>query len=167
MFIRRATLTDIPQILQLIKELVPVMNKAGNFQWDNTYPNIKIFEKDIALNQLWVADENNDITGVIAITTDQDAEYADVGWDITEQAIVVHRLAVSVHQQGKGIAVQLMQQAEQVAIGRGIKKVRVDTNVVNEATNRLFPKWGYVYAGEINLAHRPGMRFSCYEKVLS
>ncbi|MDB5004709.1 MAG: family N-acetyltransferase [Mucilaginibacter sp.] len=143
------------------------MNAAGNFQWDNTYPNIKVFEKDIALNQLWVADENNDITGVIAITTDQDAEYADVGWDITEQAIVVHRLAVSVHQQGKGIAVQLMQQAEQVAISRGIKKVRVDTNVVNEATNRLFPKWGYVYAGEINLAHRPGMRFSCYEKVLS
>jgi GNAT superfamily N-acetyltransferase len=142
------------------------MNAAGNYQWDNAYPNAQVFEKDIAKNQLWLATDNGSIAGVIAITTDQDPEYADAGWDITETAIVVHRLAVSVHHQGKGVAALMMQQAEQVAKSRAINKIRVDTNVVNQATNRLFPKLGYAYAGEINLAARPGMRFSCYEKIL-
>ncbi|WP_295792826.1 GNAT family N-acetyltransferase [Mucilaginibacter sp.] len=166
MYIRLATLTDIPQIMLLIAEVVPLMNAAGNMQWDNTYPNPAVFEKDIALNQLWLAEIDGDIAGISAITTDQEPEYAEVGWDISETAIVTHRLAVSPRYQGKGVAMGLMQQAEQVAINKGINKLRVDTNTNNQATQKLFPKLGYQYAGEIGLGFRPGMRFLCYEKVL-
>lgn len=166
MLIRLATLADIPAILKLIEEVVPLMRAAGNNQWDDTYPNAQVFEKDIANNELWVATEAAGIAGVIAITTDQSPEYADAGWDINETTIVVHRLAVSIHHQGKGVAALMMHQAEQVAKNSGLDKVRVDTNVVNKATNNLFPKLGYKYAGEIDLNGKPGMRFSCYEKVL-
>jgi GNAT superfamily N-acetyltransferase len=166
MLIRLATLTDIPQIMQLITEVVPVMNAAGNMQWDNTYPNPQVFENDIALNQLWVADIDGRIAGITAITTDQEPEYADVGWDIAQTAIVTHRLAVSPQFQGKGVAAALLVQAEVVGINRGIKILRVDTNTNNLATQKLFPKLGYLFAGEIGLGFRPGMRFLCYEKVL-
>jgi len=166
MHIRLATLTDIPEIMQLIADVVPLMRAAGNMQWDDTYPNPPAFEKDIALNQLWIAEIDGKIAGVSAITTDQEPEYADVGWDINETAIVTHRLAVSPHYQGKGVAAALMVQAEQVAINRGITKLRVDTNTQNQATQKLFPKLGYKYAGEIGLGFRPGMRFLCYEKIL-
>ncbi|MDB4919892.1 GNAT family N-acetyltransferase [Mucilaginibacter sp.] len=164
MLIRLATLTDIPPIMQLIAEVVPVMIAADNFQWDNTYPNSQVFENDIALNQLWVADIDGSIAGITAITTDQSPEYADVGWDITETAIVTHRLAVSPLFQGKGVAAALLVQAEVVAINRGIKVLRIDTNTNNHATQKLFPKLGYQFAGEIGLNFRPGMRFLCYEK---
>jgi ribosomal protein S18 acetylase RimI-like enzyme len=166
MLIRLATLTDIPQIMQLIAEVVPVMIAADNFQWDNTYPNSQVFENDIALNQLWVADIEGCIAGITAITTDQSPEYADVGWDITEPAIVTHRLAVSPRFQGKGVAAALLVQAEVVAINRGIKVLRIDTNINNQATKKLFPKLGYQFAGEIGLNFRPGMRFLCYEKKI-
>ncbi|WP_345104759.1 GNAT family N-acetyltransferase [Mucilaginibacter panaciglaebae] len=153
--------------MQLINEVVPVMNAAGNYQWDSLYPDAKVFEADIAKKQLWLAESTESVAGVVAITTDQDPEYADAGWDVNEITIVVHRLAVSIHYQGKGIAAQMMHQAEVVAHQRGLSKVRVDTNVINQATNKLFPRLGYIYAGEISLAGRPGMRFNCYEKVLS
>ncbi|MDB5133835.1 MAG: family N-acetyltransferase [Mucilaginibacter sp.] len=166
MTIRPATLNDIPQIMQLIAEVVPVMNAAGNFQWDNTYPNASVFENDIALNQLWVADAEGNIAGIAAITTDQEPEYAEVGWNVNETAIVTHRLAVSARYRGKGIAAQLMQQAEQEAIQRGIKTLRIDTNSNNKATRQLFPKLGYEFAGEIGLGFRPNLRFYCYEKRL-
>lgn len=166
MNIRLATLTDIPQIMLLIAEVVPAMNAAGNMQWDSTYPNAKVFENDIALGQLWVADADGDIAGVAAITTDQDPEYAEVGWDLTETAIVTHRLAVSARYQGQGIGALLLQQAEQEAVRRGINTLRIDTNSNNQATQKLFPKLGYVYAGEIGLAFRPNLRFYCYEKRL-
>ena len=166
MNIRLANIADIPQIMHLINEVVPVMNAAGNYQWDGHYPNPGVFEADIAKNQLWLAEESGDIAGIIAITTDQSPEYVEAGWDINELTIVVHRLAVSIHHQGKGIAAKLMQQAELVAQQQNLSKVRVDTNVVNAATNKLFPKLGYVYAGEIPLAGKAAMRFNCYEKVL-
>jgi ribosomal protein S18 acetylase RimI-like enzyme len=166
MLLRLATLTDIPQIMQLITDVVPIMNAAGNFQWDSTYPNPQVFENDITLNQLWVAEIDGHIAGITAITTDQEPEYAEVGWDIGQTAIVTHRLAVSPRFQGKGVAAALLVQAEVVGINRGIKILRVDTNTNNVATKKLFPKLGYKFAGEIGLGFRPGMRFLCYEKRL-
>ena len=106
------------------------------------------------------------IAGVAAITMDQEAEYAQVGWDMTQPAVVVHRLAVDPAYRGAGIAGKLMEQAEVVARERGIVMLRVDTNTENPATLRLFPKLGYVLAGEIGLEFRPGLRFLCYEKRL-
>jgi GNAT superfamily N-acetyltransferase len=150
--------------MQLIAEVVPLMNAAGNFQWDSSYPNVPVFEKDIDLKQLWVAEIDGEIAGVAAITTDQEAEYAHVGWDLNETAIVTHRLAVSPQHQGKGIAAALLLQAEEEAKKKGIPVLRIDTNTANQATQRLFPKLGYVFAGEIGLGFREGLRFKCYEK---
>lgn len=166
MHIRPATLTDVPFIMELISKVVPVMNASGNFQWDSAYPNAQVFEKDIALKQLWVAEIDGKIAGVAAITTDQEPEYANVGWDINETAIVTHRLAVSPEHQGRGVAAALLKQAEDEAISRRINLLRIDTNTSNEATQRLFPKLGYEFAGEIDLGFRPNLRFYCYEKKL-
>lgn len=166
MEIRLAHKEDVPAIMHLVKKVVPLMRATGNFQWGDDYPNPEVFEKDIAIGQLWVAELAGKIGGVSAITTDQDPEYSDAGWDITEEAIVTHRLAVDPDLQGKGIAKALMQQAEVVANNRGIKILRVDTNTENKATNALFPKLGYDFSGEISLAKRPGLRFYCYQKLL-
>jgi len=167
MHLRLATLADVPEIMQLIAGVVPVMQAAGNFQWNSDYPNPEVFESDIDQNQLWVAEDAGEIAGVIAITTDQPPEYADVGWDINETAIVVHRLAVSINHQGKGAAALMMHQAEVVARERGINIMRIDTNSTNKVTRQLFPKLGYEFVGEIGLAFRPNLRFYCYEKLLA
>ncbi len=64
----------------------------------------------------------------------------------------------------RGFADALMKQAEKVALDSEIQILRVDTNTVNQATQKLFPKLGYVLAGEIELGFRPGLKFLCYEK---
>ncbi len=152
--------------MQLVRRVVPLMREMGNLQWDDEYPNTKVFTRDIEHGQLWIADVDGAIGGVAALTTDQTAEYAQVGWDIHERAIVVHRLAVDPEFRGMGIASALMQQAETVAVESSIDVLRVDTNTHNEATQRRFPKLGYTLAGEIGLGFRPGLRFLCYEKRL-
>lgn len=164
MFIRLATLNDVPDLLALLKRVVPLMRATGNFQWDDMYPNAAVFGDDITKNQLWVAEIAGQLAGVSAITTDQEPSYAEVGWDIDETAIVTHRLAVDPAFRGQGVARALLQQAEEVARQRGIPILRIDTNTQNKATQRLFPALGYVFAGEIGLDFRPGLRFFCYEK---
>ena len=115
MHVRQGTLDDIEAVMALVRHVVPLMRASGNLQWDNDYPNPAVFELDVELAQLWVAEIEGGIAGVAAITTDQEAAYANVGWDVSELAVVVHRLAVDPAFQGKGIAAALMQQAEAVA----------------------------------------------------
>lgn len=164
---RRATAADLPAILALVRRVVPLMHASGNFQWSADYPNETVFTADIAQNHLWVAELDGTVAGVAALTTDQDAEYAQADWDVTEPALVTHRLAVDPAAQGKGVALALLKQAEKQAVAQGLQVLRVDTNSENAATQRLFPKLGYQFAGEIGLHFRPGLRFFCYEKRLS
>jgi GNAT superfamily N-acetyltransferase len=166
MQVRPGKLEDIEAVMALVRRVVPLMRASGNLQWDSGYPNPAVFERDVELTQLWVAEIDGTIAGIAAITTDQEPDYANVGWDISEVAIVVHRLAVDPAFQGKGIAATLMQQAEAVAKSHGITILRVDTNSQNQATQKLFPKLGYLFAGETGLSFRPGLRFLCYEKRL-
>jgi ribosomal protein S18 acetylase RimI-like enzyme len=166
MQVRQGKIEDLVAVMALLGRVVPRMRASGNLQWDAGYPNTDVFERDVDKAQLWVAEEEGQIAGFAAITTDQEPEYAEVGWDTSELAVVVHRLAVDPACQGKGIAMALMLQAEAVARMRGIEVLRVDTNTQNEATQRLFPKLGYSLAGEIGLGFRPGLRFCCYEKRL-
>jgi len=166
MLIRLATTGDIPAIMQTIRRVVPLMRDSGNLQWDEQYPNPEVFTRDIEFAQLWAAEIDGQLAGIAALTTDQEPEYAHVGWDITEPAIVVHRLAVDPAFQGRGVSIALLEHAEAVALQRGIAQIRVDTNTQNRVTQRLLPKLGYSLVGEIGLEFRPGLRFFCYDKIL-
>jgi GNAT superfamily N-acetyltransferase len=152
--------------MALVRRVIPMMQADGIFQWDDTYPAEQDFADDIKLGQLWVAEQDGTLAGVVAITTDQYPEYAQAGLDISEEAMVAHRLAVDPACRGTGVAVALMQQVETVARAKGVSVLRVDTNTQNPATQRLLPKLGYTLAGEIGLNFRPGLRFLCYEKRL-
>ncbi|SNC76377.1 N-acetylglutamate synthase, GNAT family [Hymenobacter gelipurpurascens] len=166
--IRLATTADIPAILGLVRRVVPLMQASGNQQWSAEYPNEEVFQKDIERQHLWVAELEGQVAAVAALTNnDQDPEYAQADWDATEPALVTHRLAVDPAAQGHGLAVALLQHAENLATGLGLRTLRVDTNSENLATQRLFPRLGYRYAGEITLGFRPGLRFFCYEKRLA
>ena len=166
MHVRLATLEDIAGIMHFIRALIPTLHAGGNLQWDDKYPNPQVFAEDIAAAQLWVMSTDDAIAGVIAVTTEQYPEYVQTGWDITDPAIVVHRLAVNLDFQRKGIAAALLNHAETVARSRNLARILADTNSHNQAMQHLLPKLGYTFSGEITLDFRPGMTFLCYEKHL-
>jgi GNAT superfamily N-acetyltransferase len=167
MKIRPAQPGDVPAIMRIVRAVVPLMRASGNLQWDEIYPNPAVFDADIARSQLWVAEIDGQLAGVIALTTEQSPEYVQAGWDIELPSVVVHRLAVDPAFQGRGVALALMQQAEVVAEEKGIDRVRADTNTHNQVMQRLMTKLGYDLSGEIGLEFRPGLRFFCYEKLLA
>ena len=151
--------------MELIRRVVPLMQKSGNFQWDAEYPNIEVFERDIERDQLWVATSGGQIAAIAAITTEQEPEYVNVGWDISEPAVVVHRLAVDPAFRGQGAATDLMLQAELVAKQRAIWLLRVDTNTQNEATQRLFPQAGICAGGRDRTQLPPGIAVPLLRKA--
>ena len=170
MLIRLAKADEVGEILGLVKQVVPLMRAGGNLQWNEDYPNADVFHKDVANGHLWVcseaAESGERITGVVAITNAPSPEYAGVGWNLDEPALVMHRLAVDPASRGKGIARSLMNKAEELANQSGIRVLWVDTNSENRAMQRLLADLGYIFAGEIGLSGRAGLRFYCYEKRL-
>jgi len=167
MQIRLAVQEDVASVIELLRRIVPSMRAAGNLQWDENYPTAAVFEHDVEQRQLWVAEVDGALAGMIAVTTGQEPEYGHAGWDVEENGVMVHRLAVDPKFRGAGMAAALMQKAEEVAMERGFPAVRTDTSVENEAAQRLFLKLGYGKTGEIGLSFRPGLRVICYEKRLN
>ena len=88
MRIRLATHDDLPALMELVRRVVPLMRAAGNLQWSETYPDEAVFQRDIDLEQLWLADVGTCTAGLAAITMDQEPEYAQAGCDIDEPAVV-------------------------------------------------------------------------------
>ena len=154
--------------MALMRRVVPLMQAAGNRQWNASYPSEATFARDIERGELWLAETDDGIlAGVAAINTDQQPEYADAGLDIGVTAIVVHRLAVDPDSRGSGVATALMRKAEEIAREQRVAAMRLDTNTQNFAAQRLFVRLGYVFAGEVSFAGRTGLRFLCYEKRLT
>ena len=164
--LRLATLGDVPAIMQVVSKAVAIMNAAGNFQWDETYPNPAYFGADIAKGDLWLAEEEGCVLGVIALTTEIPAEYAEAGWSVTDPALVPHRLVVDPSVRGRGLALLLMGKAEERARELGLAKIRVDTSAVNTAMHRIFRKLGYVQKGKMHQPDCGDLLFLCYEKLL-
>jgi ribosomal protein S18 acetylase RimI-like enzyme len=167
MQIRLAMRADVATVIELLRRVVPSMRAAGNLQWDEHYPTAAVFEHDVEQRQLWVAEVDGALAGMVAVTTGPEPEYGHAGWAVEEAGVMVHRLAVSPEFRGAGIAAALMRKAEEVARERGIPAVRTDTSAENEVAQRLFLKLGYGKTGEIGLSFRPGLRVVCYEKRLN
>ena len=177
--IRRGTLQDVPEIMAIVRAVVPLMHAQDNYQWGDKnrdgifYPNEEAFVGDATDGTLWVVEGpmaeggRTCVLAAAALTVDQPEEYGGAGLDLSVPAVVPHRLAVHPAMHGRGLARQLFQKAEGLARECGWSKVRVDTSTRNAAMNALIDKLGYVQHGEFTFDGKAeGMRFTAYEKSL-
>ena len=166
--LRLANRSDIPQIMGVTSRAVAILNAAGNFQWDSTYPNPTVFGEDIANGHLWLAEDEatGRVLAFIAMTLTQPEEYAGVGWRMEEPSMVLHRLAVDPAVRGGGLARLLLLKSEEEARRQGLPRIRVDTGALNKAMQSLLASLGYAYAGDIHLKECGEIVFQCWEKVV-
>jgi GNAT superfamily N-acetyltransferase len=163
---RLATEGDVQAVVDIAQKVVPLMQGAGNFQWDDSYPIEEHFFVDVQNSHLWVVTDTADtVVGFGALTTAQPEEYAQSGCDISKPSIVPHRMAVDPSAQRSGAGRLLFDKAEELARESGFQFVRVDTNTCNVAMQRLILKSGFSLKGEISLVGKSGsLRYFCYEK---
>ena len=165
--IRKATTLDIDAILKITKACAKHMINNSIYQWNDHYPNPKIFKKDIERNELYVYELENTILGCIVITTLVDAEYIPVKWlTPNNKNIYVHRLAIHPDYQGKGYAQELMGFAEKFAKEVNYTSIRLDTFSKNKRNQLFYELRGYKKLEEIFFHNQSEYPFYCYELVL-
>lgn len=162
---RKATLSDVPNIWQILQEAIALRKADDSNQWQDGYPNLEVVENDIAKNAGFVLEINKLVAGYVAILINDEPEYANLQgkWLTNDEFVVFHRLAVAKEFLGKGLARELFLQIETFARDHDINSIKADTNFDNDAMLHLFNKMGYQYCGEVYFR---GSARRAYEKVL-
>jgi GNAT superfamily N-acetyltransferase len=163
--IRLAELSDLEQVVQIVKVVRLEMQREGNEQWGEDYPLAVNFMNDIEKRELYINEVNGLVGGFLCINHDQPEEYAQINWSGNERPIVLHRMAVAPDFQRRGIASMLCRFAEEFAQSSGINYIRSDTNSFNVKMNALFQKSGYNFVGQMPAFGKKSL-FNFYDKVL-
>ncbi|NNE77485.1 MAG: GNAT family N-acetyltransferase [Pricia sp.] len=165
--IRRAKISEIPDILTITRSCAALMIEKGIYQWNDHYPSSDVFELDIARGELYVLVHEEKVIGTLVISTFMDEEYKSIPWlTANVKNLYVHRLSVHPEKQGRGYARQLMDFAESHGRNNGYTSIRLDTFSQNKRNQKFYETRGYQKLEDIYLPKQSEHPFHCYELVL-
>ena len=166
--IELAKINDLDRVKKITSDCALEMISRKIFQWDENYPNIEIFKKDIDNQNLYVYRDNSIVLGCIMLSLSKDEVYNNVKWlTKDEKNLYVHRLAVDPKYQKKGIGKLLMDFAEEYGLKNGLKSVRLDTFSKNDRNNKFYRSRNYIQLDDVYFPNQSEFPFHCYEKVLN
>lgn len=162
---RKAAMTDIPPIWDIIQQAILRRKLDGSDQWQNGYPNPDVIRKDIEAGTGYVLTRDGDVIGYSAVIFNDEPAYNDIRgkWLTLGDFVVVHRVAIADGYTGQGLGRRIFEFVEKIALANDIFSIKVDTNFDNAAMLRNLEKLGYSYCGEVTLAG--GIR-KAFEKKL-
>ena len=162
---RKARITEIPQIWDILQNAILRRKKDGSEQWQDGYPNPEVIENDIKKEAGFVLTNENTIIGYVAVIINDEPAYTAIQgkWLSNEDFVVFHRIAIAEAFLGQGFSKIILKYIEEFALSNKIYSIKADTNFDNLAMLSLFEKLGYIYCGEVFF--RGGAR-KAFEKVL-
>lgn len=169
---RKAALSDLPAIMEIVREAQEFMHGQGLDQWTDGYPQDYVFKADIERGECWVLTEGEATVAVMALCRRPEDCYRQVydGQWLTEgeNYAVIHRSAVSSKCRGKGVGAALVALAERLSSEMGCVSLRVDTHRENRPMRGLLEKCGFTYCGWVYLEgpENPRMARVIYEKLI-
>ncbi len=162
---RKAIISEIPQIWEILKLAIARRKEEGSNQWQDGYPNPDVIENDINKEVGFVLTDGEIIIGYCAVLINDEPEYANIvgEWLTNGDFVVFHRVAISEAYLGQGLAKKMFAFIEEYAFNSKIYSVKVDTNFDNIAMLKIVEKLGYTYCGEVYFR---GSARKAFEKVL-
>ena len=159
---------DEQEIISMTKLCAADLISKGISQWDENYPDLNTIQTDIHQGELFKYVIDDTILGIVVLNENQDPEYNELNWITSNNSrnLFVHRLAVHPEHQGKGIARQLMDFAEEKAKRDGYDSIRLDTFSQNKRNQRFYDNRGYQRTGEVYLSYRDDFPYIGYELIL-
>ena len=151
MIIRKATIEDLPRILELRDFARGIMRANGNYeQWPEGYPTEDAFRKDIEQGHSYVMEDAGVSIATWAFIPGPDPTYSIIyngKWLDNELPYhVVHRIASTPDSHG------VMDALLRFCFTQ-CNNLRIDTHRDNHIRRHLLQKHGFVYCGIIHIAN--------------
>lgn len=165
MKLRRAELTDVPRVMEIMGQAVARMAREGRPQWDESYPATEHIVADVISGIGYVMESTDGgIVAYAALVTDGEPVYNDIengDWLTADKAryLTVHRLAVGEDCACRGTATLLMKAVADMAGQSGFSSVRADTRDDNAPMLRVLDKSGFEYCGVVHYGRGERLAF--------
>ena len=148
MNIRKTTLSDLDQVLEIYAGARVFMAKTGNpTQWGDGYPKEELIRSDIEAGISYVAEEAGEIESVFVYFFGDDPTYARIengAWQNKEPYGVIHRIASRGKIKGSGSYCLQWGFAQ-------CGNLKIDTHDDNKVMQHVLEKNGFVRCGRIYL----------------
>lgn len=163
---RGAVITDLNEILDIIRQAQDYFKNKGIDQWQNNYPNANVISNDIESKRGYVLVDGDIIVGTVSVSFDGEKTYDHIEgeWLSSIDYAVVHRIAVRAEHKGKGLASVILKNIEHICQQKGIHSIRIDTHEDNLSMQRTLQKNGFTYCGVIYL--QDGSKRLAFEKLM-
>lgn len=150
---RRAKISDLDQIVDIIEQSKKYLKEVKVDQWQNGYPEKNDLRKDIEGQNSYVLVNGNDVLATTAISLNEESTYNSIfhgEWLTEEEYMVMHRVAVHSNYKGKGLFKELIKEAKKIALSNNIHSIKIDTHKDNISMqkalfNNDFEKCGIIY----------------------
>lgn len=160
----------LEQMCEITAQAKAQLKGLGLDQWQKGYPSRAVWESDIQTGCTWLAMEDDTVLGIFAFQTAPDPSYAviDGAWLTDGDYASMHRVCVSDHCKGKGVAGALFEHGFQLAKAAGLPSMRIDTHPGNLPMQRALAKAGFTPCGTIRLVGgcEDGDSRIAFEKIL-
>ena len=167
MIIRKSSVSDINNLLEIFDEARKTIATLGIDQWQNGYPSFEVVNEDISLSRSYAVEIDGSVCGTFVLIDDGEPTYNEIfegEWLGNEDYIAIHRVAISVKNRGSGISTAIINYASDYAKSLGRTSLRIDTHSGNKVMRRMLEKHGFIHCGTIYLEN--GDPRVAYEKVL-
>ena len=143
----------LEEMCRITDEAKAQLRRLGLDQWQKGYPSREVWVHDIAQEAAWVAVEEGRVLGAFAFQTTPDVSYGviDGTWLTGAPYASMHRVCVSDHCKGKGVAGQMFAHGFAMARELGFASMRIDTHAGNLPMQAALKKAGFVSCGTIYL----------------
>ncbi|MGE4484268.1 MAG: N-acetyltransferase family protein [Oscillospiraceae bacterium] len=151
---RKATPSDVAEIMDIIAAAQNFMRSSGLPQWQDGYPAREIIEEDVEVGESYVLTDGGVILGTAVVSFRPDPSYRNLtegAWLDDGPYAAVHRVAVRAERRKKGSGTAIFGYAEGLARAEGISSIRGDTHHLNLLMQGLLAKCGFVRCGCIIL----------------
>ena len=151
MTIRKATLADIPQMMEIFAIARKFMAETGNpNQWAEDYPSVEQLTDDINSGDSYVFVDADRVVATFLLRGGDDPTYDiiyDGAWKNNNPYATIHRIASN--GKVKGIFRMAMEYALQ-----HYSTIRIDTHRDNKVMQHVIEKAGFEYCGIIHCRNR-------------
>lgn len=148
-----ATTEHLDEVCRITDEAKAQLRRMGVDQWQRGYPAREFWLADIESKRVWLAVEGERVLGAFLFQTAPDISYGtiDGAWLSNGPYATIHRVCVSDHCKGQGVAGAMFAHAFGMAREQGFPSVRIDTHEGNLPMQSALKKAGFQFCGGITL----------------
>ncbi len=164
---RKATESDIDNIMGIIRQAQEYFKSQGIDQWQNNYPNYETIRDDVRNDNGYVLLKDKIIVGSVAAILGEEKTYKDIydgKWISNNEYLTIHRLAVDSDYKGLGLSSIILNNIEDICLNNRIFSIRIDTHEQNIPMQRFLEKNGFEYCGIIYLENKD--KRIAFEKII-